>query len=105
MPKLSPPHSSLIDQVVIQDVPETKPQNTNPLTAADIKVIMDQAIEQAILLEHVVLVSEEELKKETSKGQDQPSKKINVQVDIENKDGHIDQYKGDILDTTKEEEQ
>ena len=68
--KLSPPHSSLADQVVIQDVPESKPQNENPLTIEDIKLIMDQAVEQASLLEHVLLVSEEELKKATSKGQD-----------------------------------
>ena len=47
----------------------------------------------------MVLVSEEELKKETSKGQDQPLEKISVEVDIENKDGHIDQNKGDIPNT------
>ena len=66
---------------------------------------MDQAVEQASLLEHVLLVSEEELKKATSKGQDQPSEKISVPVDTENKDGHIDQNKGDIPDTPKEEEE
>ena len=66
---------------------------------------MDQALEQASLLEHVVLVNEEELKKATIKGQDQPSEKISVQVDTENKDGHIDQNKGDILEIPKEEEQ
>ena len=105
MLKLSPPCSSPTNQVVIQDVPKNEPLNENPLIEKDIKVIMDQAIEQASLLEHVVLVNEEELKKATIKGQDQPSKQISVQVDTENKDGHIDQNKGYILDITKEEEQ
>ena len=68
--KLSPPHSSPANQLVIQDVLESEPQNANPLTTKDIKVIMDQVVEQASLLEHMVLVSEEELKKASSKGQD-----------------------------------
>ena len=66
---------------------------------------MDQVVEQASLLEHVVLVSEEELKKATSKGQDQPLEQISVEVDTKDKDGHIDHNKADIPDTTKEEEQ
>ena len=66
---------------------------------------MDKAIEQANLLEHVVLVSEEELKKATSKCQDQPLEQISVEVDTKEKDGHIDQNKGDIPETPKEKEQ
>ena len=68
----------------------------------DIKVIMDIAVEQESLLEHVVLVSTEELKKATAKGQDQPSEQISVQVDTKNKDGQIDQNKEDIPDTPRE---
>ena len=105
VPRPSPPHSSLADQVLIQDVPKIEPQNANPLIVEDIKVIMDQAVEQANLLEHVVLVSEEELKKATSKSQDQPSKQINVEVDTKDKDGHIEHNKGNIPKTPKEEEQ
>ena len=96
VPRLSPPHSSPADEVVIQDVLETKPQNANPLTVANIKVIMDQAIEQASLLEHVVLLSEQELKKTTSKSQDQALEKTSVEVDTKDRDGHIDHNKGDI---------
>ena len=68
------------------------------MTIEDIKAIMDQVVEHATLLETVVLVSTEELKKITTKDQDQPSESISVQDDIVNKDGDINQNKGDTLD-------
>ena len=63
---------------------------------------MDQSIEQAKLLEQIVLVSEEEFKKATLGIQDQPSEQINVEVDTQEKYGHIYHNKGDIPKTTKE---
>ena len=99
---LSPPHSSPVHQVEIHDVPKVEPQNPNPLTTEDIKEIMDQVVGQATLLDNVVLVSTKELEKATSKGLDKPLKPINVQVDIVNKYGHIDQNKGDTTNTPQE---
>ena len=58
----------------MKDVTKTTPQNINPLTAEDLKKILDQSTQQAKLCEKIVLVSEEEYQKEVSNTKVQPSR-------------------------------
>ena len=62
---VSPPHYTSIptENVTIKDVPDVSTQNINPLTAEDLKKILDQSTLQARLCENPVLVSVNELQK------------------------------------------
>ena len=63
---MSPLHKSSIpvDTITIKDVPDISAQNINPLTAEDLKKILDLSTLQARLCENLVLVSVDEIQKE-----------------------------------------
>ena len=65
LPLLSPLHdtSTPIDTIIVKDVLDNFGQNINPLTAEDLKKILDQTTLQAQLCNNPVLVSVEELQK------------------------------------------
>ena len=65
MPSVSPLHDTTknIETITIKDVSNPSTQNINPLTAEDLKKILDQSTLQAKLYENLLLVSVEELKK------------------------------------------
>ena len=65
LPPPSPPQATIspAETVTIVDVPDTSAQNINPLTAEDLKKILDQSTKQALLSADPVLVSMDELQK------------------------------------------
>ena len=62
---MSPLHDTItpIETIIVKDVPNSSPQNINPLTTKDLKKILDQFTLQARLCENHVLVSVEEISK------------------------------------------
>ena len=65
LPPLRPPHdtSTPADTITLQNVPNNSCQNINPLTAEDLKKVLNQTTLQAQLYTNLVLVSVEELQK------------------------------------------
>lgn len=65
LPPLSPPHDTNTPAKIIKmkDVPDSSAKNINPLTAEDLKKILDQSTLQDKLCENPVLVSVDELQK------------------------------------------
>ena len=63
VPPLSPHHDTitLIDIVIVKDILDNSAQNINPLTAKDLKKILDQSTLQAQLCNNPILVSVDEL--------------------------------------------
>ena len=43
VPSHSPPHTTPVEELIVKDVTKTTPQNINPLTAEDLKKILDQS--------------------------------------------------------------
>ena len=90
VPRKSPPHTSPIVEVIVQDVIETIPQNINSLTTKDLKKILNQSIDKATFCKKIVLVSEEEYQKALSDTKSQPSnqtKKTPNKVYVETQEG------------------
>ena len=69
----SPPHTTLVEDVIVNDVLKTAPQNINPLNAEDLKKILDQSTQQAKLCKNIVLVNVEEYQKVMNDTNVQPS--------------------------------
>ena len=82
----------------MKDVPETTPQNINPLTVNDLKKILDQSTKQGKLCENIVLVSVKEYQKAMFDIKVQTSIQTTIyisskKVEIQVEDGQDDQSK------------
>ena len=62
VPAMSPPHdtSTPVEAIIVKNVPDTTPQNINPLTVEDLKKILNQSAQQTRLCENLVLFNVEE---------------------------------------------